>query len=105
MATAARQKSLVAKTFGAPGTLGPSAAVSYTHLSLPAERDESRLLYAMGWETANMHLGSPQAIKDVKRDLAKRKNHWLHKTAKGMCKATLNDWEAWRRGWKKLAKS
>jgi hypothetical protein len=73
--------------------------------SLPAERDESRLLYAMGWETANMHLGSPQAIKDVKRDLAKRKNHWLHKTAKGMCKATLNDWEAWRRGWKKLAKS
>lgn len=28
MATAARQKSLVAKTFGAPGTLGPSAALN-----------------------------------------------------------------------------
>jgi hypothetical protein len=59
----------------------------------------------MGFETANMHLGTPSAIKDVRRDLAKRKNRWLHKTAKGMCKATLKDWEAWRRGWKKLAKS
>jgi len=73
--------------------------------SLPAERDEARLLYAMGFETANMHLGTPSAIKDVKRDLAKRKNRWLHKAAKGMCKATLKDWEAWRRGWKKLTKS
>jgi hypothetical protein len=73
--------------------------------SLPAERDEARLLYAMGFETANVHLGTPSAIKDVKRDLAKRKNRWLHKTAKGMCKATLKDWEAWRRGWRKLAKS
>jgi uncharacterized protein DUF2252 len=73
--------------------------------SLPAERDEARLLYAMGFETANMHLGTPSAIKDVKRDLAKRKSRWLHKAAKGMCKATLKDWEAWRRGWKKLAKS
>lgn len=72
--------------------------------SLPAERDEARLLYAMGWETANMHLGTPQAIKHVKRDLAKRKNRWLHKGAKAMCKVTLKDWEDWRRGWKKLAK-
>jgi hypothetical protein len=73
--------------------------------SLPAERDEARLLYAMGFETANMHLGTPSAIKDVRRDLAKRKSRWLHKAAKGMCKATMKDWEAWRRGWKKLAKS
>ena len=26
--------------------------------ALPRERDEMRLLYAMGWETANIHLGS-----------------------------------------------
>jgi hypothetical protein len=73
--------------------------------SLPAERDEARLLYAMGWETANMHLGTPQAIKGVRRDLARRKSRWLHKGAKAMCKATLKDWDAWRRGWRKLAKS
>jgi len=72
--------------------------------SLAAERDEARLLYSMGWETANMHFGSPQAIAQVKRDLGQRKNRWLHKAAKAMSKATMKDWEDWRKGWKKLAK-
>jgi hypothetical protein len=71
---------------------------------LAAERDEARLLYSMGWETANMHFGSPQAIPEVKRDLAQRKGRWLHKASKAMCKATLADWEDWRKGWKKLTK-
>src|SRR5271168_1561880 len=65
-------------------------------VTLSAQRDEARLLYAMGWETANMHFGSAQAIPLIKRDLAKRKNRWLHKAAKEMCKATLEDWEDWR---------
>ncbi len=72
--------------------------------SLAAERDEARLLYSMGWETANMHFGSPQAIPQIKRDLAKRKNRWLHRAAKAMCNATLEDWSDWRKGWKKLTK-
>ena len=69
--------------------------------SLPAERDESRLLYDMGWETANMHFGSPKAIAKIKRDLARRKGRWLHKASKAMVKATLKDWEDWRANWKK----
>jgi hypothetical protein len=73
-------------------------------ISLPRERDEARLLYSMGWETANMHFGSPPAIAAVKKDLAQRKGRWLHKAAKGMCKATLKDWQDWREGWRKLAK-
>jgi hypothetical protein len=73
-------------------------------VSLAAERDEARLLYSMGWETANMHFGSPQAIPQVKRDLAQRKSRWLHKASKAMCKATMDDWEDWRKGWKKLTK-
>src|SRR5205085_723091 len=64
--------------------------------SLPKERDEARLLYDMGWETANMHFASPQAIAHVKRDLASRRGRWLHKAAKAMYKATLTDWEDWR---------
>ncbi|MGB7281160.1 MAG: DUF2252 family protein [Candidatus Acidiferrum sp.] len=72
--------------------------------SLTAERDEARLLYSMGWETANMHFGSPQAIPLIKRDLGRRKGRWLHKAAKAMCKATLKDWEDWKKGWKKLTK-
>ena len=69
--------------------------------SLPGERDESRLLYDMGWETANMHFGSPRAIAKIKHDLAKRKGRWLHKAAKAMSKATVKDWEDWRANWKK----
>jgi hypothetical protein len=72
--------------------------------SLAAERDEARLLYSMGWETANMHFGSPQAIPKIKRDLTQKKGRWLHKAAKAMYKATLKDWEDWRKGWKKLSK-
>jgi hypothetical protein len=70
--------------------------------SLVAEQDEARLLYSMGWETANMHFGSPLAISLIKRHLAKQKSRWLHKAAKEMCKATLEDWGDWRKGWKKL---
>ena len=72
--------------------------------ALPKERDEARLLYDMGWETANMHFGSPAAIPKVKRDIAARRGRWLHKAAKAMFKVTLEDWEAWRTGWKRTAK-
>ncbi len=71
--------------------------------SLPKERDEARLLYDMGWETANMHFGSPPAIAKVKRDLAARRGKWLHKASKSMCKITLKDWEHWRDDWKRSA--
>jgi len=63
-----------------------------------------RLLYDMGWETANMHFGSPKAIPSVKRDLAARRAKWLHKASKAMFKATLKDWEHWRGEWKKIEK-
>ena len=70
--------------------------------SLPEERDEERLAYYMGWETANIHLGSSKAISAVKRDLAKRKGRWLHKSSKTMLNATLADWKYWRRNWQRL---
>ncbi len=63
--------------------------------ALPKKRDEGKLLYAMGWETANVHLGDPQQIKAVQRDLAVRKSAWLRKAAKAMAKATLADWKDW----------
>jgi len=69
--------------------------------SLPAERDEARLLYCMGWETANMHFASRSAIPQVKRDLSGRRGRWLQKAAKAMVKATIADWEDWRAGWKR----
>jgi hypothetical protein len=72
--------------------------------SLPLERDEEKLCYSMGWETANIHLGTPRAIPAVKRDLARRKGRWLHKAAKAMLQVTLDDWNFWRRKWQRAAR-
>jgi hypothetical protein len=69
--------------------------------TLPEERDEERLLYYMGWETANIHFGSYKAIPALKRNLAKREGRWLHKAAKAMLKVTLEDWNFWRRKYKR----
>jgi uncharacterized protein (DUF2252 family) len=65
--------------------------------SLPGSRDEERLLYSMGWETANVHFGTPRAIHAIRRDLAKRPGNWLHKAAKAMHRATESDWREWGR--------
>jgi Uncharacterized protein conserved in bacteria (DUF2252) len=63
--------------------------------SLPRERDERRLLHAMGKETANIHLGSsrPRRILD---DVARRPARWLEADARRMTELTMNDWERWR---------
>ena len=63
---------------------------------LPTKRDEERLLYAMGWETANIHLGSRTAISHILSDLRKSPGRWLHRAAKAMVKATRRDWKEWR---------
>jgi Uncharacterized protein conserved in bacteria (DUF2252) len=69
--------------------------------SLPEERDEERLLYAMGWDTANLHLGSAEKIPALKKDLGARSGRWLRDAAKVMAEATENDWELWRKAWMK----
>ena len=60
--------------------------------ALPKERDEMRLLHAMGWETANVHLGSAKA-HTLHSDLGKRKHDWLLKAALAMEKADLADFK------------
>jgi len=65
--------------------------------ALPAERDELRLLRAMGWETANVHLGSVKP-RVLRADLARRGRGWLRRAAAVMQEAVVSDWEAWRLG-------
>jgi uncharacterized protein DUF2252 len=65
---------------------------------IPKQRDERRLLKAMGYETANLHLATPDQRTNVLRDLAKRKKDWLLETGTAMAKATKQDWEDWRAG-------
>ena len=61
--------------------------------ALPKERDELRLLHSMGWETANVHLGSAKPAILLK-DLKKRPASWLLQCAGKMEKAVLSDFEA-----------
>ena len=62
--------------------------------ALPGERDEMRLLHAMGWETANVHLGTTKA-RTILNDLKKRPRGWLWSAARKMQKAVLADFEDW----------
>jgi len=64
---------------------------------LPKGRDELRLLFAMGWETANIHLGSSSARKQVRRHLNRLKPDWLFSAAKDMASAVTEDWQAWQK--------
>jgi Uncharacterized protein conserved in bacteria (DUF2252) len=65
--------------------------------SLRAPDVELRLLHAMGWETANIHLGTPSARKLILRHIAKQKGKWLHQAAEAMLQATRADWEVWKK--------
>ena len=69
--------------------------------ALPKPHDDSRLLHAMGWETANVHLGSRDRAKVVLRDL-KRRTRWLEPASHDMLEAVLADWTRWRADYPKL---
>jgi len=51
----------------------------------------------MGWETANMHLGSLQQRKSILSDLGRRKSTWLATAAEHMGDAVTRDWRQWRK--------
>jgi hypothetical protein len=59
---------------------------------MPREHDEIRLLRAMGWETANVHLGGIKP-RTVLADLKKRPKGWLNQAAHAMQKAVLADFK------------
>ena len=62
---------------------------------LAAARDERKLLRAMGWETANLHLGSRRGR--IATHLRTQHVRWLEDAARAMAAATVDDWRAFRR--------
>lgn len=62
--------------------------------SVPKEKEKTRLLHAMGWETANIHLASGKT-KEILADLIRREKNWLHENAAAMVRATKADWAEW----------
>jgi uncharacterized protein (DUF2252 family) len=65
--------------------------------SLPKKKDEEKLLQAMGFETANIHQGSPKAVPAVRKDLAKRFRKWLFHAARDMADAVTRDFDQFRK--------
>jgi Uncharacterized protein conserved in bacteria (DUF2252) len=64
--------------------------------SLAARRDEAALLEAMGWETANIHLGTLETTPAIVADLQKRSGDWLVQASRVMLRAVAQDWKAYR---------
>jgi hypothetical protein len=64
---------------------------------LPRDRDELKLLFAMGWETANVHLGSRSAPKAIRKYLNRLKPDWLSSAARDMAATVTKDWRAWKK--------
>lgn len=59
---------------------------------LPRDRDERRLVTAMGAEIANVHLGDPRACKRALQHLLRLKAPWLSQAAAKMADAMTADW-------------
>jgi hypothetical protein len=64
---------------------------------LARSRDEEKVLWGMGFELANIHLGTPGAAPRILHDLQRRKAKWLRAATETMAEATLRDWKAWRK--------
>lgn len=65
--------------------------------TMNGQKDQDKLLHAMAWETANIHLGTPGAAARILADLRHRRSKWLRVAAKGMAAAMISDWKEWKR--------
>jgi Uncharacterized protein conserved in bacteria (DUF2252) len=65
--------------------------------SLSGANTELRVIHAMGWETANIHLGTSGARKAILRHLEKQKSQWLHHAAETTLEAVRADWNVWKK--------
>ena len=62
---------------------------------LPKQRDEAKLLRAMGWETGNLHVASwHRRVPAHVRELGVRR---LARAAGDMAQSVIEDWREWRR--------
>ncbi len=64
---------------------------------MKAQGKEIHLLEAMGFETANIHLGTRTALKPILRHINKQKGKWLHEASTAMSRAVREDWKIWKK--------
>ncbi len=65
--------------------------------TMSGQKDQDRLLHAMAWETANVHLGTSGAAERIAADLNSRSGKWLRTAVKEMAGATISDWKQWKK--------
>jgi hypothetical protein len=71
---------------------------------LEEARDSWKLLWAMGFETANVHLGSGRG-KKILKFVRKLPPRWLDRKSKLMADAVEQDWVVWRARWKQRSRA
>jgi hypothetical protein len=54
------------------------------------------MLQIMGFELANVHLGTAEYRDAIQRDLEKRKRRWLIANARKAAEATMREYKAWK---------
>ena len=64
---------------------------------LEVHGSEMVLLHAMGRETANIHLGTRSAAKDILRHARRQKRRWLHEATLTMLERVFDDWKVWKK--------
>lgn len=65
--------------------------------TLKAQGEEMRLLRSMGWETANIHLGTRAARKPILIHMQKQTGKWLHLATLRMLETVREDWKSWKK--------
>jgi hypothetical protein len=51
----------------------------------------------MGWETANIHLGSDRQRGKILKDLGRNKGNWLMQASESMARVVEEDWRTWKK--------
>jgi Uncharacterized protein conserved in bacteria (DUF2252) len=71
-----------------------SSKIDLAHL--PRDRDETKLLWAMGFETANIHLGTPRARRAIAQFLRGAPARWLDRASQVLAGRVARDSRDWR---------
>jgi uncharacterized protein DUF2252 len=58
---------------------------------------DPHMLRAMGYELANIHLGTGNHRRAIERDLGKRKGRWLHRAAMAAAAFVTEEYKDWRK--------
>jgi uncharacterized protein (DUF2252 family) len=65
--------------------------------TLRGQKNQDKLLHAMAWEAANIHLGTARASARILADLTSRPGKWMRKAVADMAAATIHDWKEWKK--------